>query len=784
MVERELDVPIVLPEEDGVECAQLLLDVLHQHNGVHVAQIDFSGGVLHLHYDPNLLEPDEVEGIVDDLGIRLGARMRHCTLALGGVSGASRCGNCALNLERELYAIPGVHKVSANPAARVVGVHYQEAEALASVERRITEMGYEVTDRRTEAQLPFWKRNIGLVWAGLTLLFLILGILAERLVPIPAFPQLYVVFFVVAYLTGGHDGAREALRDLRHGALNVDFLMIASAIGAAAIGEWAEGATLLFLFSLSGALEEFAMDRTRNAIESLTALRPTEATVRLGGQERRVPIEAVRPGDVVVVRPGEQVTVDGVVVRGQTSVDQAAITGESIPVSKGLGDEVFAGTMNQEGAVDVRCSKEAKDSTLAKVIDLVAEAQSERAPTQRLIDRFAHPYAVGVLVTVTLVLLVGVFLLERPFMDVFYRAITLLVVASPCALVISTPASILSAIAAGARNGVLFKGGVHLENAATIDTVAFDKTGTLTTGRPELLDIVVFDSLSETEFLRLVASAERRSEHPIARALVRAAQTRDLALVEPEHFQSMPGQGVRATVEGRRLLVGNERLLLGQSDGNGGRPLPPEVAALQAEGKTVIFVSDDHHSARLLGVLAVADMVRPIAAQAVRELRSIGVKNIVMLTGDHRLVADRIAGELGIDQVHADLLPVGKVQVVKDYLDQGVRPAMVGDGVNDAPALALATVGIAMGAAGTDVALETADVVLMSDDLSKLPFALRLSRRSRRIIAQNMAFALGMMVFLALATLSVGIPLPLGVVGHEGSTLIVVLNGLRLLRTK
>lgn len=796
--ERQLDLPVVLPEDDGVECANLLLDTLHQHNGVYRAQIDFSGGLLHLGYNPELLDLGQVEGIADDLGIRLGARMRRCTLALGGAS----CRHCALNLERELNAIPGVHRVTANPAARVVGVQYQEAAALASVERRIVELGFEVTERQTEARLPFWKRNIGLIWAGLTLLFLLLGILAEQLTPIPAFPQLYIVFFVLAYLAGGHDGAREAARDLRHGALNVDFLMIASAIGAALIGEWAEGATLLFLFSFAGALEEYAMDRTRNAIESLTALRPTEATVRMGDHEHRVPVEAVRPGDIVVIRPGEQVAVDGAVVRGQTSVDQAAITGESIPVNKAVGDDVFAGTMNQEGAIDVCCTKEAKDSTLAKVIELVAEAQSERAPTQRLIDRFAHPYAVGVVVTVTLVLLVGVFVLQLPFMDVFYRAITLLVVASPCALVISTPASILSAIAAGARNGVLFKGGVHLENTATIDTVTFDKTGTLTTGRPELTDILVFDALTEAEFLQLVASAEHRSEHPIARAIVRAAQARGLALVEPDHFLSAPGQGVRAMVAGRGLVVGNERLLYNR-DGHEqawqpgtssvqrveaqyaeAAPLPESVVELQAAGKTVIFVSEDHQSQRLLGVIAVADSVRPMARQTVQELRAAGVKNIVMLTGDHKKVADRIAGELGIDQVYADLLPMGKVQVVKDYEDRGARTAMVGDGVNDAPALAVATVGIAMGAAGTDVALETADVVLMSDDLSKLPLALRLSRRSRRIIAQNMAFALGMMVFLALATLTVGIPLPLGVVGHEGSTLIVVLNGLRLLRTK
>lgn len=780
MTEREFATPITLPPEngDGKECAYLLLDALQQHKGVYTAQIDFRQGILHLHYNPEILDPDEVDGIATDLGIRLGARMRHCTLELGGVA----CRNCAVNLERELVSILGVHRVTANPAARVVGVRYQDESTLAQVEKRIEEMGYQVAEWQPAPKLPFWKRNIGLVWAGLTLIFLLAGVAVQRFALFPAFPYLDIVLYVLAFIAGGHDGLREAMRDLRHGTLNVDFLMLASAIGAASIGHWAEGATLLFLFSLSGALEEFAMDRTRHALEALTALRPTEATIRLGENERRVPVEAVRPGDTVVIRPGEQVAVDGEVVRGHTSINQAAITGESMPVSKMVGDEVFAGTINQEGAIDVRCTKEAKDSTLAKVIELVAEAQSERAPTQRLIDRFAHPYAVGVVVAVTLVILIGVFALQRPFLDVFYRAMTLLVVASPCALVISTPASILSAIAAGAHNGVLFKGGVHLENAATIDTIAFDKTGTLTTGRPEVTDVIALDGLGEDELLRLVASAERRSEHPIAHAIVRAAQKRNLALSEPEHFISAPGQGVRAVVDGRHLAIGNLRLHHGNKASEEiPAILPPLVADLQASGKTSVLV---YEGAQLIGVVAVADLVRDDARASVQALRALGVKNIVMLTGDHHQVAHGIAGGLDIDLVHADLLPTDKVKVVRGYLDKGARTAMVGDGVNDAPALALATVGIAMGAAGTDVALETADIVLMADDLSKLPLAMKLSRRSRRIIAQNMVFALGMMVVLVVSTLTVGIPLPLGVVGHEGSTLVVVLNGLRLLRTK
>lgn len=777
MTEQNLELPIQFPdsEQEAKLCANLLLETLDSHDGVGAAQIDFDQGLLRLQYDPAEISTEAVDDIASELGIRLGERTKHCTMGLGGVG----CRDCPLRLERELAAIPGVHHVSANPAAHVIGIQYKEDDALLEARQRIVELGYEYIEHPEEAKPSLRERNMGLVWAGLTLLFLVSGVLVEKLDLFPALPSLEVFLYVLAYIAGGHEAAREALRDLRHGTLNIDFLMIASALGAAAIGQWAEGAMLLFLFSLSGALEEYAMDRTRSAIESLTALRPSEANVLRGDVEVRVPVESVYPDDVVVIRPGEQVPVDGVVIRGRTSVNQAAITGESMPVSKDLGDDVFAGTLNEEGAIDVRVTKEAKDSTLAKVIELVAEAQSERAPTQRVIDRFAHPYALSVVVIVTLVILIGVVVLQAPFYDVFYRAMTLLVVASPCALVISTPASVLSAIAAGARNGVLFKGGAHLESAAAIDIVAFDKTGTLTSGQPRVTDVLVFDDISESELLRLVASAERRSEHPIAQAIVREAQDQGLSLSEPEQFTSVPGQGIHAVVDGYDLSIGNERLYRGKN-GNQKTVLPAATKELQGDGKTTIFVNHDN---RLIGAIAVADLPRGNARQTARELKDLGIKTVAMLTGDHEQVARRIGSELDIDKVYADLLPADKVTIVRELKQKG-KVAMVGDGVNDAPALAAANVGIAMGAAGTDVALETADIVLMSDDLSKLPFALRLSRRAKRIIAENMIISLGTMVILVIATMTVGISLPLAVVGHEGSTLIVVLNGLRLLRTK
>jgi len=777
MPNQNLELPIRLPEDDqeARQCAHILIDTLDSHNGVESAQIDFEQGLLSLRYDPDQISSHAVNDIADELGIKLGKRSHHCTMGLDGVG----CRDCPLRLERELAAIPGVHHVSANPAAHVIGVHYEDDSALVAVERRISEMGYEVTERPDVAKPSFWERNTGLVWAGLTLLFMVLGLLFEYFDPIPGMPWLSIVFYVLAYVAGGHEAAIEALQDLRRGILNIDFLMVAAAVGAAAIGEWAEGAMLLFLFSLAEALEEYAMDRTRNAIEALTALRPSEATIRVGADEERVPVEAVHPGDIVVIRPGEQVPVDGIVLRGETSIDQAAITGESMPVTKLLDDEVFAGTLNQEGAIDVRVTKEAQDSTLAKVIELVAEAQSERSPTQRMIDRFSHPYALAVVVVVSAVILVGVFVLQMPFDDVFYRAMTLLVVASPCALVISTPASTLSAIAAGARNGVLFKGGAHLESAATVDIVAFDKTGTLTTGRPEVTDVRVCDHLSEPDLLRLVASAEHRSEHPIARAIVRKAELEGLTLSEPEQFTSVTGQGILAVVDGYELSIGNERMYRGRN-GSNASPLPEPVMQLQQQGKTTILVQ---HDDRLVGAIAVADQPRADARQAIRDLKELGIKKVVMLTGDHEQVAQQIGAHLGIDEVYADLLPADKVKAVRQCDEEG-DVAMIGDGVNDAPALAAATVGIAMGAAGTDVALETADIVLMSDDLLKLPYSLRLSRRAKRVIAQNMAIAIGAMALLVIATLSVGIPLPLAVIGHEGSTIIVVLNGLRLMRTK
>lgn len=587
--------------------------------------------------------------------------------------------------------------------------------------------------------------------------------------------------YVASYLAGGIFATRKAIVDLVHRQVNVDLLMVTAAAGAAVVGAWGEGAVLLGLFSTSNALEHLALGRTRRAVRALMELSPDVATVvrpDLPGGEAVVPVEDLRLGDVVLVRPGERVAVDGVVIAGETACDQAAITGESLPVEKRLGDNVFAGTINTTGAIQVRVAKLAQESTLAKIIGFVEEAREQKSRTQRFTDAFEGKYAVGVIAFSALVAVVPWLFFGTALGDAFYRAMTLLVVASPCALVISTPASTLSGLANAARHGILFKGGGHLEDAGLIRIVAFDKTGTLTRGRPHLTDVVVLNSdVSEAELLRYAASAERLSEHHLSQAIVGAALERGLALVDPEEFRALPGKGIMAVVDGREVAIGNELLFaeLGVSIA-GGKDVAEE---LRADGKSAVYVGD---RSAIHGVVAVADTVRPDAAQVVADLKRLGITRTVMLTGDNRRVAEAIAEQLGIAEVEADLLPEEKLVTIRQLMTNG-PVVMVGDGVNDAPALATATLGVAMGAAGTDVALETADVVLMADDLTKLPYAIALSRRTRRTIVQNLIFSLTVIAVLVTAALTIGIPLPLGVVGHEGSTIIVVLNGLRLLRT-
>ena len=582
--------------------------------------------------------------------------------------------------------------------------------------------------------------------------------------------------FLIAFVAGGTHISGHAIEDLRAGRVTIDFLMILAAIGAAAIGDWAEGAILLFLFSLSHALEHFVLGRTRRAIRALMQLTPDEALVVRDGKELTIPVELLAVGDIVIVQPSARIPADGNVTMGATSVDQSPMTGESVPVDKQLGDPVFAGTLNLQGLVQIQVTRISSETTLARMVKLVEEAQSERAASEQFTDWFGQRYTWLVLTGSMAILWGGVLFLNEPFSKAFYRAMTVLVVGSPCAVVISIPAAILSAITSAARGGVLFKGGSHLERAALLKTMAFDKTGTLTLGRPRLTDAISAPGILESDLIAAGASLEQHSEHPLARAVVEAAASRGITATEAEGVNAVVGSGIEGTWRGTHLRAGKLNWLKSEGlvfDAD----LSEKADAFLLSGKTVIGIGDEK---KVWGLLAVADALRPTASAAIKELRDLGVSPLVMLSGDHPKVVGQIAGELGME-FQGGLLPEDKLRLIETLRKEHGSIGMIGDGMNDAPSLAAADVGFSLGGAGTDVALETADIVLLADDLRRLPYAIGLARRTQQIIRQNLILAFSVMGGLLVATMLTTLPLPLAVVGHEGSTVAVILNGLRLL---
>ena len=776
---------------DEAVCDGLPTDLVKVPPGIVRTAIDAETHALTIDYDPSLIGDDSARQVAERLAPEAQRRFDKCVMRLGGRA----CEACALKLERKAENIKGVRRATATFIGGVMSVTFDNAVLRSEqVIDLVREKGAPVTAFTIPRELPhslkewfeYHRAQLEIGCTASTFVFMIAGWIAPRV----GLGQMWAnSFFVVAYLAGGIFGVQACLQSLRHWTIDVDLLMVLAALGAAVVGAPFEGAMLLFLFSLSNVLQEYAVGRTRRAIHSLMKLRPDKALTRRDGETAILPIEQLTVGDIVIVRPGESIPLDGVIVENQSAIDESSLTGESIPVLKKVGDPVFAATINQTGGLEVRVTKLAKDSTVEKLIRMVEEAQSEKAETQRFLDRAEQYYAIGVIVF-TLALIVGPLLfLHEPFRETFYRAMTVMVVASPCALIISTPASILSAIGGAARRGVLFKGGVHLERAATIKVVAFDKTGTLTEGKPRVTDIICGNKVialsgnlpSEAlSVLELAASVEAKSEHPLADAIVREAKQRQLRVFDCAEFQSVSGKGASGLVSGRRIGVGSLRYFEAL-----GMPVPDslgrEIGALQDAGKTCVLIGEiGEKTARILGALAIADVLREDARAVVRALKEIGVRRVVMLTGDNRRVAAAIAQQAGVDEFHADLLPEDKVRVLKSLKEIG-PVAMVGDGVNDAPALATATIGIAMGAAGTDVAMETADVVLMSDNLRNIPFAISISRHARTVIWQNLSIAVSVIVVLVISALGFSLPLPLGVVGHEGSTVLVCLNGLRLL---
>ncbi|QDT57032.1 putative cadmium-transporting ATPase [Caulifigura coniformis] len=750
-----------------------------------------------VHYDPNVISLSEVRAYIKRAGVELSQRYGHLLVAASPMHARE-----ARSFEQAVQALPGVIEAGMSPA----GVLRIEFDRDATDDARLQTLINEVIPRTKSEHLAdspsaadgehshdhngLFGEQTELIVTCISGALLVAGWLAGLFV---AASWVSISFYIGAFITAGFFTVREAVGNIIHGRFEIDFLMLVAAGGAAVLGKWPEGALLLFLFSLGHALEHYAMGRARRAIEALAELAPQTAIVRRNGTIQELPVEQLVVGDIAIIKPNERVPADGFVTKGESSVNQAPITGESVPVDKRpvpdadsvasssaqLSSEhrVFAGTINGSGALEVQVTKASTDSTLARVIEMVNEAETQKSPTQRFTDQFER-YFVPAVIALAVVLLFAWVVVDEPFRDSFYRSMAVLVAASPCALAIATPSAVLSGVARAARGGVLVKGGGPLENLGTITAIAFDKTGTLTEGKPRLIDVVAADGQSEEQLLRTAVAVESLSDHPLAAAVVEEGRRRlgNAKVGHATDLKSITGRGVQAVVDGTMVHIGKHDLF-SEIDGE---KLPSglrsKIAELERNGRTTMVVRS---GSSYLGVLGLMDTPRAKAQQTIARLRELGVKRLIMLSGDNQQVADAVSKAVGIEEAWGDLMPDGKVDAIKKLRANG-GVAMIGDGVNDAPAMASASVGVAMGAAGSDVALETADVALMADDLAHLPFAVGLSRKTSRVIRQNLWFSLGVVALLLPATIF-GLPMGAAVVFHEGSTLLVVLNALRLL---
>lgn len=686
------------------------------------------------------------------------------------------CTNCAGKFENNVKALPGVTNAQVNFGAAKITVTgnatVEELEKAGAFENlKITPEKQRIIEKKE----PFWKENWNVI---LSLLLMMTGYFFASYYGEEA--SVSALAFGAAIIIGGYKLFKEGIKNLFQLQFDMNTLMTVAIIGAAAIGEWGEGAVVVLLFAISEALERYSMQKARQSIRSLMDIAPKEALIRRGSAEMSLSVDDIQVGDVMIVKPGQKLAMDGVVIKGTSTLNQAAITGESVPVVKTVDDEVFAGTLNEEGLLEVIVTKHVEDTTISKIIHLVEEAQAERAPSQAFVDRFAKYYTPAIMVLALGIAVIPP-LLGGDWGDWIYRGLSVLVVGCPCALVISTPISIVTAIGNAAKNGVLIKGGIHLEEAGRISAVAFDKTGTLTKGFPEVTDIAVFGKHNESEILSIAAVIEKGSQHPLASAIVRKAKQRGADLSSSvDHFQSITGKGVKASVGQQQYYIGSPKLF-DELEAKVSRSIREQIIMLQTQGKTVMVLGTPHE---VIALIAVADAVRDSSKAVINELHSIGVKKTIMLTGDNQATANAIGQQLGVAEIKADLLPQDKLAYIKKLRENYSHVAMVGDGVNDAPALAASTVGIAMGGAGTDTALETADIALMADDLRKLPYTIRLSKKTLAIIKQNVAFSLGIKLLALMLIVPGWLTLWLAILADMGATLIVTLNSLRLLKVK
>jgi Cd2+/Zn2+-exporting ATPase len=785
---------------DCVDCARTLEGDLAQLQGVLASRLNFATSTLALEYDVGQVSVASILGRIRELGYDI-APGEELTFEVSGMD----CADCAAHLQEAVSKLPGILEARVNlmtAQMRVQAIPGQDVRE--AVIRQTAELGYTARLPAAAPQTaargrPDWRTRLfenrrtgltmaaGVLWAaGLLLHALGAADWASR------------GAFAAAIVAGGYYVAKSgwaALRTTR--SLDMNMLMSIAAVGAVAIGEWEEGATAMFLFAFGNTLEAMTMDRARHAIRKLIELSPKEAT-RIHRAEAgrgaaaehadRVPVEQLQVGDLIEVKPAERVPMDGAVEEGRSAVDQAPITGESTPVDLEPGSPVYAGSINGHGALRIRVTKLARDNTLSRIVQMVQEAQGRRAPAQRFVDAFAKYYTPAVIALAAAVAVLPPLILRAPFSTWFYRALVLLVIACPCALVISTPVAIVSAISSAARRGVLVKGGMHLEAIARTCAVAFDKTGTLTEGRPEVTDVQVVNghvplpgmangsNQTPERLLALAASVDAHSQHPVARAIHAEAERRGLSLLPTSDYQQLVGHGGQARLDGHTYYVGNHALFTERVPH--ARDVCEQVAALEAQGKTAVLVGNERD---VLGLIGVADRVREASAGVVQELKRMGIRHVVLLSGDNERTAQAIGQAVSIEEVQADLLPQDKVKAVEKLLADCGNVVMIGDGVNDAPAMARASVGIAMGAAGTDAALETADIVLMSDDLRRIPYVIRLGRRTLQNIQQNIVLSLLIKgVFLILALLGVA-TLWMAVFADMGTSLIVTFNGMRLL---
>jgi Cd2+/Zn2+-exporting ATPase len=847
-----LDIPLLLPDVPEVHdrCVDQLVATLNGRAGIekaHVVEPDGTPPQLCVHFDPSVISLGRVRELAQSAGAKLTDRFGHLLVR----SSTTMHARAARTLVAWLQAVDGVVEAEAAASGAVRIEFDRDKVGEDALMARLGEMGVRVQDTRhlsarpavpheedeahgpdedhetavarhehgpheghdhTHGEAEHAEHDCGvehaghdhahggpfgekseLVFALIAGGFLLAGwLIAWRDVG-PEWAS--IACFLGAYLFGGFFTVREAIDNLRARRFEIDTLMLVAAAGAAALGRWAEGALLLFLFSLGHSLEHYAMGRARRAIEALAKLAPDRAVVRRGDKTEEVDVSALQVGDVVVVKPNERMPADGFVTQGQSSVNQAPVTGESVPVDKRPVDDakaamagfdklaaahrVFAGTINGAGALDVTVARKSTESTMARVVKLVTEAEAQRSPTQNFTERFERLFVPAVLALVGVLIFAGV-VIDEPFADSFYRAMAVLVAASPCALAISVPSAVLSGVARAGRSGVLVKGGGPLENLGTLNSIAFDKTGTLTEGKPRLTDVVAADGASEEELLGVALAVEEHSDHPLAAAVVAGAREKLGAqhqALKADALESITGRGVKAKVGGQAVHVGKATLFTEIDGPRMPQSLVDRNERLVADGRTTMVVRSGE---RYLGVLGLMDTPRPVASAVMKQLQALGIRQLVMISGDNQKVADSVARSVGLTEARGDLMPEDKVTAIKELRAKAGKVAMVGDGVNDAPAMANATVGIAMGAAGSDVALETADVALMADDLAQLPFAVGLSRRTSRIIKQNLWVSLGVVAVLIPATIF-GLNIGTAVIFHEGSTLLVVLNALRLL---